>query len=898
MLFKSRDYYFLVKGLMLNKRTQIVIGIAVLIISAAFLLVGIEFAQLQGLLFQNGANSLQLFANNIAAVQNSLYLAPDSMQISIAGNNSLCTWSPAIDAYSCGGGSKIENVSYAAGPTLDAGQNTFSAALCFMVGLGPKVPTSAAKDAASAASDAGEFTSSAVSNAGEFTSSAPEGIFSSTAEGTFSSTAEGVFSSTAEGTFSSTNPGVLASSTQATSAVLAEDGASKVAEEAAVVDQAATEGASIVEAQDGVVSQAQAPSELSRTPLNLKTVFTFFKNHPIVTNLVFNIVEPVAVFYFGAELPNIVSALQTVYNYGQDSVSALHGTTMAVVNVVLSAYDTAAPISPQYAAFNLELQRYSQTVLSLNELNSLQPSIATYNTIHDVVSETNVQQDQLNQLAGYLSSTTQTAFPYSAPTAGVSVPSSIGSPNSFIGPASFSGPGDPILGYAAFFVEDSFLVYARTASCLGSLPSGVSIHEPASDQLSQMASSIGALTSLINVYVKLNLVTQIGTYFIGYGGEIYVNGQSSGRPTIAGAPVISDLSDLCSIAQSAAEPGYTLKTLIFPAGNGSLSFSINQGLYNTMCSPQDQLYPKTLGAFVNQALNLKAGESKNISILLPPQYALGISNSSGENTLCIFRLFTDGYGSPIMTKGNYIYNTYGPSFGLMPKYFSAITEYGLPVSCINLMNITNSAETINFTSTWNYSKAGFYIPNATWPTIRISDALAKVYPAYAFFINNASELGFSIPLGVYSNPTQPQALNPIFQSTANFIGGPGIQSSIIPGIDSPVVNFLAGAVQKQAPRLQASFSNTLVNFVLNAITGSIGDSSLDYYPTTYTNVTFQITKGSPVTVVYGVSTTPLAMKFESDTLLFGVSPYTYNNFDGSYITKTLGLASYGFPGIG
>ena len=122
---------------MLNRRTQIVIGIAILIISAAFLLVGVYFANLQGILFQNGANSLQLFANNVAAIKDALYLAPSSMSITLSGNNSLCTWDPSIDAYDCSGGSKIYNISYASGPTLDTGTNTFSAALCFMVSYGP-----------------------------------------------------------------------------------------------------------------------------------------------------------------------------------------------------------------------------------------------------------------------------------------------------------------------------------------------------------------------------------------------------------------------------------------------------------------------------------------------------------------------------------------------------------------------------------------------------------------------------------------------------------------------------------------------------------------------------------------------------------------------------------------
>ena len=54
---------------MLSKRTQVVISIGVLLVAVAFLLVGLEFSQLQGLVFQNGANSLQLFANNLGVVR-------------------------------------------------------------------------------------------------------------------------------------------------------------------------------------------------------------------------------------------------------------------------------------------------------------------------------------------------------------------------------------------------------------------------------------------------------------------------------------------------------------------------------------------------------------------------------------------------------------------------------------------------------------------------------------------------------------------------------------------------------------------------------------------------------------------------------------------------------------
>ncbi|MEM3844483.1 MAG: hypothetical protein QXU98_02065, partial [Candidatus Parvarchaeota archaeon] len=121
---------------MLNRRAQVVIAIGILILAIAFFLVGLNFASLQGLFFQNGAASLQMFANNIGAAQNAIYSAPSSMSITLSGNTSLCQWVPAIDAYTCAGGSKIYNISYAAGPTLNVGKNVFSFDLCVMVGIG------------------------------------------------------------------------------------------------------------------------------------------------------------------------------------------------------------------------------------------------------------------------------------------------------------------------------------------------------------------------------------------------------------------------------------------------------------------------------------------------------------------------------------------------------------------------------------------------------------------------------------------------------------------------------------------------------------------------------------------------------------------------------------------
>jgi hypothetical protein len=168
-------------------------------------------------------------------------------------------------------------------------------------------------------------------------------------------------------------------------------------------------------------------------------------------------------------------------------------------------------------------------------------------------------------------------------------PQVLSSSSSLIGSVALSSSGkDPLLSIPFFLAQNAFLVYARTASCL-SLPSQplnlkTYTSNGVGSAFSSISSELGAATTLINLYTKVNSVLPLGTYFVGYGGEVYLNGQSSGRPTQVTTPLITDMNDMCELAQTAADSGQNLRTLIQPSGNGSISFSISQGLYNTLCS--------------------------------------------------------------------------------------------------------------------------------------------------------------------------------------------------------------------------------------------------------------------------------------------------------------------------
>jgi hypothetical protein len=918
---------------MLNKRTQIVIGIAILIVAAAFLLVGVEFANLQGILFQNGANSLQLFANNLAAAKNALYLAPSSMSITLSGNNSLCSWNSAIDAYDCSGGSKIYNISYASGPTLDAGTSTFSVALCFIVSIGP--PGSFAGKASDAANEIEEETPRLATSTGFEEAAAVTGYKEPSIVTGFEEAA------------ANTGYELPAVYTGAAEAGLADETGAPAQELHGF--RAAFYGA----------IEPTSFFETIGSYLGNSRLVSFYLNHAaLINNLLFNIGAPTLLFWFGENGP-------AVYK----TVTSLPKDVQSIGNAAVSSFETSSPMSSSDYGLALQEQQSDQTSSASSALSSIPQNAETYNLAQEVIGEENLENNLATELGQYaltesapptisgfqgvqvynvavnasvirlqitnlllntinlnsiLNNTNQNQFsfkcpsdqiasgssticsipvttasqnyqlsidvnytavvsgvhawsngtvsgsvesgnalfiplasssPYSTPEAGVSTPAMLSSPYSFVGNTNFNSPMDLILSAAYFLAGKAFQVYGQTASCIGSIPSAVNLNSA----LSAAASLYGQATDVIQEYNKVNVETQMGTYFVGYGGEVYVNGQSNGLPTLAGAPVITDLSDLCSIATTTSRAGQNLQSLVFPSGSGSVTFSITQGMYNTMCSTSNSLYPETLSNLVDTILNSKQSQ-ENVSILLPPQYAIELSNSSKDSDICLYRLLIGSDGNPAATF-NPLYSS-----GSTQTY---ITEYGLPVTCINITNMTNGYENLAFTEGTN--EGNFNI--------------AKNINVNSFFLNNPTQVGFSIPPGDYPNQlTITAGESSTFQAAANFIGGPPVEYKTIQGVDSPALQLLRGisknkGFQEVLNGLSVSGNNILYGYLISVLINDVGNTNLSYYPTDYTNVTFNISRTtSSGSVVFNIN-------LLSNNLVFGVYPNNYNSLGGTAISQ-------------
>ncbi|MCL4391588.1 MAG: hypothetical protein M1284_02245 [Candidatus Parvarchaeota archaeon] len=804
---------------MLTRKAQIVIGIGIIILSAAFLLVGVYFANLQGLFFQNGARSLQLFADNIGFSINSLYSAPSSMSITLAGNNSLCSWNPSISAYTCAGGSKVYNLSYANGPTLDAGKNVFSVALCFMIGYG-------------------------FGGVGGSTSGAKEGVDAATQVST-----------------------EVAKDTENT---LVQTG-----------EQAAHElPATAIE--DTGQSAGESPSLLSRLGTRIKNGLITNIKHPFIQDLpedsllsssMSTIREalrtssafiPVAVASMSAALVAVPifelwfgtssSTLNTyvtkgIYINGQQ-IGALTGPSVSISQQIAAAYLNQEPLPFKYAAADFVLQQYSQLLSSEQTLNSLPPGLGKDTLLLFTAKQIAVKQNVLSELSAGASASTN---PYSTPTSGVSSPGVLSSPNSLVGSVHLSANGaDPLLSIPFFLAQNAFLVYARTASCLSipSQPLNVNSYNSVGKGVSSLTSEFGAATTLVNIYTKINSILPLGTYFVGYGGEVYLNGQSSGRPTQVTAPLITDMNDMCELAQTTSEPGQNLRTIIQPSGNGSITFSLSQGLYNTLCSSNNALFPHTLQTELNGLLNANASD-KNMTVLLPPGDSLAISNTGKNIDLCIYSILIDSFGSPVISAGNF-----------NSASFNA-TEFGSPVSCVNLTNLSGGAVNIGISSG------------------ELTALNNDMQNNRDFYINNGSLLGFSVPITDFPNQITATSLlgTNSFLSAGNFIAGgqPAIRKDL--GINFPVASLIASIIGKKIPKLQAGISTSLDNFLITPLYQlSSSNTNLSYYQTDYANVTIEFGR----TTAGGVTTYNINKVF--DNLVFGVYPNNLNSFGGTYFS--------------
>lgn len=838
---------------MLNKKTQIVIGIAVLILSVAFLLVGVYFANLQGVIFQNGSNSLQLFANNMGAIVNSLYSAPSHMSISLSGNSSVCTWQPSIGAYTCNGGSKIYNLSYATGPTLDSGKTMFSVALCILVGTGPpgdrtaEEATTAAADTADEAVSATEQAASEeagtvlYTNSFEYTTAAGDVISgaymanpnlktiivelgSGMSDSNILEATDYVQSGLAEvnPTFSNAKIGVVLSESTQTQLAVSREVSSFVSETGVLEDEAALP--EIESVAPTSISQI-TDSGYTSTSKGLGTL-SFLKKAGI--SLLVNYGVPLTAYWLASNEHTIASDLSVFSNPAGSSIANS-----------LSGLQTLGPIPSNLLSTSDYAVRYFQSLTLANTLSSLPPGDSKQIAVSTASNELALEKNALTELANYGASQSP-SNPYSTPVGGESVPGELTSPNSFVGPAYF-GPAlgvtataDPILSSIFADSQTAFLVYGRTASCLGTLPEAFSAsnYNSFSSDFSNGASIVGALTTFFMAYGKLNTVFPLGTYFVGYGGEIYLNGESNGRPTMASAPVISDMSDLCSMAQSSTIPGRPLKSLLNPLKDGEINFSINQGLYNTMCSPNSKLYPKSLSSFVDRILTSKS--KRNVSILMPPQYALVFSNSSGDNDICLSNVVLSSSGVPISLQTKIDGSNY-------------LTEYGLPYTCFNISEISAGKYNIDFNTTMNqHSSSAFSIPSEIGKN--------------AFFMINQNNVGFSIPPYAYDN--------------SNFISGGPPSFTILGGVSSPMITALSAGL---APKLQVGLTISLNSLMEKLDNNILAAPNLSFYPTDYANITFEV---SPSIASNGNEN--LTLKFVSNKIVFGVYPNSNSSLGGPF----------------
>jgi hypothetical protein len=805
---------------MLTQRAQIVIGIGVIILSAAFLLVGVYFANLQGLFFQNGARSLQLFADNVGFSINSLYSAPSSMSITLNGNNSLCSWDPSISAYTCAGGSKIYNVSYSNGPTLDSGKNVFSVALCFMVGYGfggvggsKSVETEAADEAAAVTSQvAGEDAASI----GEKSTQIATGDTEAAAKTT--------------GTESEQSPSLVSK-----------------------IGQRIKKGV-ITTTKRMFVQDIPEDSLLSSSFSSIQKALrqsSAFLPVAVASMSVALVAVPIFELWFGTSSSNLNTYItKGVYANGQQ-VGALTGPSVSISQQISAAYFSQEPLPFKYAAADFVLQQYSHTLSSLQTLNSLPPGIGKDTLILFASKQVAVKQNVLSELS---SSTSAISNPYSTPYGGVSAPGVLSSPSSSIGSISLSASGaDPLLSITSFLAQNAFLVYARTASCLSLPPQPLNgnSYNSFGKGFSAASSEFGAATTLVNLYTKINSVLPLGTYFVGYGGEVYLNGQSNGKPTQVTSPIITDMKDMCELASTSSQPGENLNTIIQPSGNGSITFSLSQGLYNTLCSRNNALFPHTLQTDINELLNSQSN-TQNMSVLLPPGDALAISNSTKTINICIYRMLIDSFGSPVLSTSGFTSSVFN------------VTEFGSPISCVNLTNLTGG-------------KVNVGMLNSEVGALNNNMLLNK-----DFYINNGSLIGFSVPVTDF--PDSLTSVNILgssnnFLSAGNFIAGGNPRLKTESGIDFPVVSFLASIVKAQAPKLQTSIFSSLANYLISPLFMiSSHATNLSYYETDYANVTLQFQRINKNGIIYYNITNTY------NNLVFGVYPNNANSFGGTYFS--------------
>ncbi len=830
---------------MLSRNAQVVIGIAVIILAAAFLLVGIYFAQLQGVFLQNGADSISIFGANLGAIQNALYSAPSSMRITLSGNNSLCQWSAATDKYNCAGGSDIRNISYASGPTLDVGTAEYSFAICFMLSVGPK----SKPGPISVGTDAERMTLSASDKVLADTLPEVENLKGSAVEQSDSFiTQDGAYAMkagklgkneiastrfTSADYVESNDQFIGALSPAVKKGVWRDATTGKILSSTEVENRLKNAETITVDVPNSLLQMARARGNgvLAYIKYVANNVKNNFKQSIVKSAIRFGL-KGITFSVAFLSAATVVNSLTNGFHFDQ-YVTPLSGNSLSNGLEVVSSYQNQQPLPPQLTAFDLELDHYVQQANLSGQYSNLGQSYYAQDQINTAVQSAQLSQD----LLGEFSNSSTSYNPYSTPQSGVSVKSNTLSSNSaFINNIPVNGIGDPLLSTVALVGRTGLMVAARTATCLGDLPTASSLTSSGSNLAMGALSEYGALTTLFDVYFKQNAVQPLGSYFIGYGGEVYLEGQANGRATVASTPVITDLADICTQAETTPPPGNTLKSLLLPEGNGSLSFAISQGLFNTECPENNLLFPHTLAYFVNEILSTSS--SKNVSILLPSYLGLGIYSPPGGSysALCIYNLITDDNGAPIYTTSSQVSGAF-----VNAVTQNNITEFGTAISCINLTNMTGGKNSIKLINPY-YSSA------------------TTAYPQY--YINNNSILDFSSPLSSDSNyiPGPPD----IQRSIVGVEVLPGLSN--IPGANT-VTNFINSHIQTNA------FTSLYNGFAFPS------GPSESFYPTEYSNITFQVTS----------SGSDFTLTFLSNNNVFGVDPNTPSTTLLGYNYNTLAL---------
>ncbi|MCW1291819.1 MAG: hypothetical protein QXV12_00055 [Candidatus Rehaiarchaeum fermentans] len=776
---------------MLSKRAQVVIGIGLLIIAAAFLLIGLDFSLLQGDFITNGVSSLNLFAQAVAAAENSIQSAPDYMNITVYGNNSLCTWSPQLSAYLCQGGARVNNLTYALGPSLDPGVEQFAGGACFSLSINPLAKLGVGGSAVSVAEDAvqgaetastsleTEVTGDAVlaGEESEISSSEESGEEASLFGANTLSQIKFILSNVPVGREISYITDTFVTSTRI--------GLSTFQDEATAFFSSAAD------LLTGKISLSAALSSLKQVAINaLLTYGAFFGTY---------LASEFLIPYLPLLVSKVVSFGGTAYHY-------------------LINYSMYLPVTAFGAGTTLTaLQRLGLIYYSSSQgYISIFPFFKTY-SFRNTVSDISAGEQIVSQSPSIPPSS-------SNPSEEVNLGGAITGEESDLG--SFASAGS----YSTFYASlgTLFLTWVEDAACF-QIAQGVSA--------TSILSTISNALTLLTMYQVMNARSLVGTYYIGDTGAVYLEGKAENKNVEVATPVVVDGQDLCQFTTNSPPVNSSFPSELEPAANGNLVFSETSGLFNTQCNQNDRGFPITLSQFLNE---INSGKSP-VYINLPWDMALVFRN----NYVCIYQLATNSHGTPLISFSNYYLPNYKEYFRGVPaeKLYTLATVIGFPLECIK-SNVT------------------------------VSNLFNDVLNGNAFYVNNKSNIGFSVPLTSYIN-----YLSANIYGIGNYDGG-----QYVPG------NIIGARVT-----MGAAFPNLIPLFYKLGINASIPFQSSTYYG--YSNILGAIAYqdgilgltliGLPLSVFFGFVNTILTSVIQANNLAptynasFGPTDYVSVYFSNS-----------------